>query len=356
MVKVSVIIPVYNAEEYLKESVDAILNQSLEDLEVLCVDDGSTDGSLDILKEISKSDNRVKYIHQENCGGGAARNRAIPHAKGEYIYFMDADDMIDSNALMECYEIASEKRLDFLIFKAKNYAEDTGKYFETSEYSMDDVSAFMGERILSHEDLGDFIFKISVTPWCKFYNAEFVKNSGAQFAEGLIFHDNIFFYDMLFYAKRIYFYDKFLYTRRRHSASSTGAGDRRYLSIITISNMIWDIFKRHGMFDRFKGELATKKFGVVHYWYKNIQTEFKELFFCEMKEDYERIADDKAFEKYILDGVEDWQVNIYESALEAETHQEFDLMIENYNLKQENQHLKDLLDEPVYKLAISKLK
>ena len=356
MVEVSVIMPVYNAADYLKESLDCILNQTLEDIEVICVDDGSGDNSLEILHDIAAEDSRVRVFHQENRGGGAARNVAIPHAAGSYIYFMDADDRLKENALMECLNIARSKELDFIVFKAVNYAEDSGKYFETDDYSMNEIADFVKDKVFSYRDLGDLIFKMSVTPWCKFYNRDFVVNSHARFAEGLIFHDNIFFYDSLFCAERIYFLDEVLYIRRRHSASSTGAGDKRYINYITISDMIWNIFFRHDVFDEYKAELATKKFGVINYWYKNIQDEYKKAYFEEMKRDFERIASDGDFYEYITTDLVDWQRNILESCLEADIYEEYDLMMENYDLEIENRHLKELLDEPVYKIASSKIR
>ena len=356
MVEVSVIMPVYNAEDYLAESIDCILNQTLTDIELICIDDGSADGSLDILKDIAAKDSRLRYYHQENRGGGAARNVAIPKARGKYIYFMDADDKLDTNGLKRCYDIAEQKQLDFIIFKAIDYAEDTGEYFTTDDYTMDELSAFVGDRIFKYSDIGDLIFKMSVTPWCKFYNRKFVVDSKAKFAEGLIFHDNIFFYDSLFYAERIYFLNETLYTRRRHSASSTGAGDKRYLNFIQISDMIWDIFKRHGVFWTYVDEMFTKKVGVVHYWYKHIQEEYKELYFSEMKRNYEKIAEDEDILKYVDEDLIDWQKNIFKSALEADTREEFDLLIKNYDLEVENRHLSELLDEPIHKLIISRLK
>lgn len=354
--KVSVIIPVYNAEDYLNQSLEGVLNQSLSDLEVICVDDGSTDSSLDILNAAAKKDNRIKVYHQENRGGGAARNVALGYAGGEYVYFMDADDRLKEGALSECYEMAESRNLDFVIFKAMNYAEDTGEYFKTDDYSMDSIAEIVGDKVFSYSDLGDMIFDLSVTPWCKFYRRDFINMTGARFAEGLIFHDNIFFYDSLFYAKRICFLDKFLYIRRRHSASSTGAGDKRYINYITISDMIWEIFFRHGVFDEFKAELCTKKFGVINYWFKNIQEQYKKDYFDAMKKDFERIACDSEFYDYICDGLVDWQKNILESCLEAETPEEYELMIKNYDLEIENEHLRQLLDGPLYKLALKRVK
>ena len=100
MVKISVIVPVYNCEDYLEESIRSILNQSFNDIEIICVDDGSTDDSLNILKELSKQDTRLKVYTQENQGASVARNNALEKASGDYIYFFDADDY----AVEDCLE------------------------------------------------------------------------------------------------------------------------------------------------------------------------------------------------------------------------------------------------------------
>ena len=299
MVKVSVIMPVYNGEDYLVESIDCILNQTLEDLELICVDDGSVDNSLEILNDIAEKDNRVQVYHQENRGGGAARNVAITHATGEYLYCMDADDMVELTALEELYQIAEEKQVDFIIFQAMNYDDELDKYYHNEYYDMNELADFVGDKIFNYEDLGEYIFKISVTPWCKFYNLDFVKRSGAQFAEGLIFHDNIFFWDILFTAERIYFYRKFLYTRRRHIKSSTGAGDKRYVSTIAINNMIIQQFMNHDQFDKYKKKLYNRKMYMVYRRYGEVQDQYKEFFYTEMKKDFVKMLTHERYDEFL---------------------------------------------------------
>lgn len=335
MTKVSVVIPVYNAEDYLEESLDCILNQTLEDLEVVCVDDGSEDNSLDILNSIAAKDSRVKVLSQTNQGGGAARNNALKHVSGEYLYFMDADDKVDLNAFEELYAICEEKNLDFAIFKALNYAEDTGEYFETAYYNMNAIRDFAGDNVFGFDDLGDLIFNISVTPWCKFYNCEFAINSGAQFLEGSIFHDNQFFWEVLFNAKRMYFVDKAYYTRRRHSASSTGAGDERYINIINVVNNIIKLFIKYGKLEDFKQILYNKKVFWIHTRYLEIQDEFRPEFYRQMKEDFTGIED--ASFKECLDEENSY---IFEGVVNSKTQREFDLRYRNYQLTQENIRLK----------------
>ena len=108
--------PVYNAEDYLAEACDCILNQTHEDIELICVDDGSTDTSFKILNDIADNDSRVCVFHQENRGGGAARNFALQKVTGKYLYFMDADDRVELNAFEEFYAVSTENDLDFVIF------------------------------------------------------------------------------------------------------------------------------------------------------------------------------------------------------------------------------------------------
>ncbi|MBQ2654652.1 MAG: glycosyltransferase [Methanobrevibacter sp.] len=323
MVKVSVIMPVFNAEEYLKESIDCILNQSLSDWELICVDDGSSDSSLDMLNDFKTKDERIKVYHQENRGGGAARNVALTHATGEYVYFMDADDSIKENALEKLYQLCEEKNLDFTIFKAINYDEDTDRYYETPDYSMEKIAEFAKDKIFAFEDLGDLIFNITVTPWSKFYNREFVEKSGAQFAEGLIFHDNVFFWEVLFNAKRIFFLDEFLYTRRRHSASSTGAGDKRYANIIIIVNRNIELFFKYGQFEKFKHILYNKKVFWIYMRYENIQDKYRQFFFDEMKRDFSKMLAHERYEEFIS-LLNHKNRSIFEACVENATTDDFD--------------------------------
>ena len=104
MVKISVVIPVYNVAEFLEEAISSLLNQTFEDFELICVNDGSKDNSLDILNDFAKKDSRVVVIDKENGGCGSARNRALDEAKGEYIYFFDPDDYILPDAFERLYE------------------------------------------------------------------------------------------------------------------------------------------------------------------------------------------------------------------------------------------------------------
>ena len=127
MIKVSVIIPVYNAEKYLRQCLDSVLGQSLKELEVICVDDGSTDSSREIIMEYANRDGRVKSLSQSNSGPGAARNLGLSVANGENVIFLDADDWFECDFLEKTCACIERTEADICICKAERFDSQTGK-------------------------------------------------------------------------------------------------------------------------------------------------------------------------------------------------------------------------------------
>ena len=120
-IKVSVVLPVYNGERYLRKCLDDILGQSLREIEVICVDDGSTDGTLAILKEYEKADPRVRAVYQDNAGAAVARNYGMTLAGGKYLSFLDADDFFERDMLRLAFENAEREQADIVIFRGDRY-------------------------------------------------------------------------------------------------------------------------------------------------------------------------------------------------------------------------------------------
>ena len=121
LVKVSVIMPIYNAEAYLHPAIDSVLDQTLKEIELICVDDGSTDRSLDIIKEYQKNDSRVRIITENNAGPSMARNKGLARARGEYVIFLDADDFSELTMLERLYETSVRDELDIAIARYDIY-------------------------------------------------------------------------------------------------------------------------------------------------------------------------------------------------------------------------------------------
>ena len=140
MALISVIVPAYNVEDYLGECLDSIINQTFTDIEIICVNDGSVDSTLDIFNDYASRDERINVISQENKGLSGARNTGLKHAKGKYIYFMDSDDYLEVNALERMYSAAEEKSADIVFFKLINFDDGTGEKYQTRYYDMEALS------------------------------------------------------------------------------------------------------------------------------------------------------------------------------------------------------------------------
>ena len=323
MVKISVVIPIYNAEEFLKECLDCIVNQTLEDIEIICVNDGSSDNSLAILNSYAQNDNRFEVISQENAGHAAATNRGMKLAKGEYLYLMDSDDILELNAFEETYNFAKQKDADFVLFQSLNYVMDEDRYYKSDIYSMEHIADFVGDSVFDYKDLGELIFDIPVTPWSKLYNNQFIKDIGAIFPEGLIFDDNIFFWDVLFNAKRIAFYRKYLFKRRWYDYSSTTAGDQRFLDSIDINNLMVDRFEKYGLLDKYSGKVFNKKVSMTYKRFVDIKPEFEEMYFDKLQEDFQKCVSNGFYDKYMEKSLDDRNKAIFDSCIDSKSAKEF---------------------------------
>lgn len=176
---ISIIMPVYNAEKYLKRSIESIINQTYKDIEIILVNDGSTDGSLNICADYQKKDNRIKVINQKNSGVSAARNRGIDEATGNYIMFIDSDDYIEENMIEDMAGKITDNDIDLVISGIRmNYVKD-GQVIKTEEYRLKD-SIYSVEELLN-AILVDIDLICICGPCCKLYKREILKNNNIKF-------------------------------------------------------------------------------------------------------------------------------------------------------------------------------
>lgn len=222
MPKVTVVIPVYNVEQYLHECLNSVVSQTLKDIEIICVNDGSTDGSSAILLDYSLKDKRIKIINQENRGLSGARNSGAQLMSGDYIYFLDSDDFIDKNALECLYKRAIKDNLDILYFDAVPFFEDNNIEVKHSQYktyyerNRNYFGVKTGPKLLSEMSL-NLDWKPSA--WLQFISSEFYKSSALSFFEGIFYEDNLFSLEAVLKAKRVGYEDKIFIHRRIRSNS-----------------------------------------------------------------------------------------------------------------------------------------
>ena len=215
--KVSVIIPIYNTALYLSEALDSICNQTLKEIEIILVNDGSTDNSLEIIREYSLRDNRITYFSQPNQGQGVARNLGLSHAVGKYIYFMDSDDILSIETLEECYSMCENNQLDFVLFDAESFGNNPNKFKYNRKSFIDENRIWNGFELLKLE-LNKKCYLVSVC--LGLYNREYLKKSFKGFPPGIIHEDHLFVFQTMVQANSIQ-YTSHPYFKRRVRESST---------------------------------------------------------------------------------------------------------------------------------------
>ena len=169
----SVIIPIFNSEQNLVACLDSIINQSLRQLEIICVDDGSTDNTFSILKEYMEKDKRIQVIHQENAGPGQARNRGLQNAMGDYIIFLDSDDWFEPKFLDTMVQSAKKTNADIVICHSDEFDARTTKRLESKWMLKDEL---LQQNPFSPEDARNVLFQITYGwPWDKLYSGNFLR-------------------------------------------------------------------------------------------------------------------------------------------------------------------------------------
>ena len=179
MALVSIIMPVYNAMPYLKEAISSILGQSYKNIELICVNDGSTDNSLDILRALTKKDVRIEVIEQNNQGAGVARNNGLSIANGEYVIFLDSDDYFDSSLIEKMINCAEVNDADICICKA--WAVNASGKIAELNFNNNFFTKYNNQSFSPIEVKNDILNSFLVEPWNKLYRREFLLKNKLKF-------------------------------------------------------------------------------------------------------------------------------------------------------------------------------
>ena len=296
--KVSVIVPVYNTEKYLEKCLDSLVNQTLTDIEIICVNDGSTDGSLAILNKFAADDFRIKVINQNNKGQSAARNAGLSAAKGEYIGFLDSDDFADNSMFEKLYYSAKKNDSDLIMCAVNLYNDKTSQvssddpYFGLKIFEQQTNSDMFFDNVFSYEQCKDFLFRICVVPWTKLIKSNFLKENNIKFVEGLSFEDNIFCLELLLKAKRISLFKAALpfYRISTQHSLTYGVNDEVKLDVFKIFDYMQSVLEQNNAYTAFKDYFLIHKKNTLLYWYKKINNEkVKDLYKKRLKNLYSDI-------------------------------------------------------------------
>ena len=300
-IKVSVIVPVFNVEEYLSTSLDSILNQTLKDIEIICINDGSTDASLDILENYAKKDARIKIISKKNEGQGIARNIGLNNAQGEFIAFVDSDDFIKEDMLEKSYEKSVSKNLDLVMYKVSSFDNETHEINDNLwYYSLKCFDGFEKE-IFNNSDTKKFTHLISVTPFNKLYKRSFIEKNNIRFPDKYIFEDEVFFYNVYLKAKRISLIDENLYYYRTNRKGSTVSNnsDKDYTDVVHIFRLIRQLLIETNYLNTYKKQVYNRFFHLILWRFSQTAPKYRENFFNLMKREFSELLEDKSKETYL---------------------------------------------------------
>ena len=279
MVKLSIIIPVYNVENYISQCLESIFSQSFKDFEIICVNDGSSDNSLGVLQNFKAKDDRIIIIDKKNEGSGIARNAGLAMAKGDYVYFVDGDDWIEDNALEKMVSKADELKTDILIFGGLSYYNNKGK---NGGYSTDKFSKKYLDKVFSSKDIKKDIFKFPSTAWTKLYRHDFLIKNNIKFQDIKAGQDQLPFFHSMIKAERIALLPQNLYCyRKNRKGAVTAAKKKKNFSPVYVFYGIEEMLKSENLLDEYKNIFVNKYLSKATSWLGKFQDDLKSEYYSE---------------------------------------------------------------------------
>ena len=241
---ISVIIPVYNVEDYLHICINSVLKQTYQDFEIICVDDASTDSSLEILEYFSQKDSRIKIIKNDfNQGAGYSRNCGLDVANGKYVFFLDGDDWIDFNTFEILIKKADENNVDLLFFNEISFHEETWEFSINRNLNEMLIPKFEN-KVFNHFDLDKKnLFKLSDDIWSKLYLKSFLDDNNIRFSNENLAYENIpFFYNVITAADRISLIKDKFYNFRKNKFLLRKSNHEKIFDIFDSYWSVLDVF------------------------------------------------------------------------------------------------------------------
>lgn len=286
MIKVSVIVPVYNAEPYLRECMDSLVCQTLREMEVICVNDGSTDRSLDILREYAQRDTRIRVISKVNSGYGHTMNIGIDAAEGKYIGFAEPDDYVRQDMYEQLYRIAGKLNLDIVKADFSQF-RGSGNHRKTEYCPLTRERSYYGKVIDPAKQ--PEVFRFQMNTWTGIYKREFLNRYHIRHHEtpGASFQDLGFWFQTFCLAERVYFRRESFYRYRRDNGNSSVHSREKVYAVCGEYVFMHDFLERRPeLKKRYLPVLAWKKYHDYQFTATRIGTEHRKAFFKQFAQEF----------------------------------------------------------------------
>lgn len=276
-VKVSIVMPVCNVEQYLRECIDSCINQTLRDIEIICVNDGSTDSCSEILREYAEKDERVKVVNKDNAGYGHTMNLGMDLAQGEYIGIVESDDYVELNMYETLYNIAVSNELDIVKSDFCRFTHDDKGAIKKELNRVAARAPELYNTVTSAAE-DQRVFHLVMQTWSGIYRKEFLDKHNIRHNEtpGASYQDNGFWFQTFMHAKRVYFYDEPFYMNRRDNPNSSVHNKGKVYCMNEEYRFIKELMLDDPeLFEQYKYEYSRKKFANYMFTYRRIGDEFK---------------------------------------------------------------------------------
>lgn len=297
--KVSIMVPIYNAEEYIDKCLSSFVSQTLKNIEIICVNDGSTDSTLKILEEYAAKDNRIIIINEENQGQGIARNNAIKIAKGEYLLFVDADDFIEQNTIEILYNEFYRTNVDLIQFDYKTYRVN-GKFRGLESYSKK-MRKYFNYKIKNndiynwHNIKKKNLHEMSLCVWDKAYKTDFIKKNNIEFALNKNGEDHIFSIKANLLANKILYLDKAFYHYRTRLGSAVNKASNDNFCVFDNIKLLKNFLINNNLLNEYEISFNEYTIAVLGWHYANIPFESIDKYLNKCK----NILNPKDYKKFL---------------------------------------------------------
>lgn len=339
--KVSVIMPIYNVGKYLQQSLLSVMHQTLKEIEIICINDGSTDSSLNILEYYAKKDSRIKIISTPNLGYGHAMNTGLKEVKGEYIGIVEPDDYIQIEMYEYLYDVAKMMDVDIVKSDFFRFRKRNNKIDLFLQPVADHTENY--RKIIEPEKEKE-CFRYMMNIWCGIYKSTLISENRIRFHEtpGAAFQDNGFWFKTLCYCKNIYYVDVPFYMNRRDNPNSSVNNPDNIYCCNEEYKFIREFLRKNSELEKeFMEAYMVKKYQTYMFNIKRIKGEVQKKYIkeisCEWKRDYEEgDLDEQYFNEY------EWKqiVQIMENP------EQFIIAESSYdNLEEKNRKLQYQIDE-----------
>ncbi len=284
--KISVLVPIYNVENYLNQCLESLVNQTLADIEIICINDGSTDSSAAIIQEFQKSDSRIKVIEKPNTGYGDSMNRGLKKAAGKYIAIVEPDDYINLNAFEKLYDYAST--YDAEVVRANYYINKGNKDTKLAYVDLLDAGRIINPRRHS------WIFFQAPAVWSAIYKREFLSKHDIKFltTPGASYQDTGFNFKVWANATRAYFTTEAFLHYRTDNESSSVNNPGKVMNVCYEYEEIEKYLKKHHLFEEIGPLVEAAKFGAYYWNICRLSRKLLPEFIAKVKEEYQRVNQD----------------------------------------------------------------